>query len=179
MKLKLFNIKHLKFNIKHLALIIILALVACQGNHKKDSEKLSREEVKARMDSLRKARLAKQLLNTSLDSTTLDSLNRHKTTLKFEQEVYDFGEVKEGIVLNEKVIYTNTGENPLVIIAAFGSCGCTIPTFSKEPLAPGASDTIAVSFNSEGRRGNQSKAVTVMANTEPPANVFKFTVKVK
>ncbi len=118
------------------------------------------------------------LFNTTIDSTKMHIFKQQKTTLKFEKELYDFGEVKEGTKLNKKVVYTNTGNNPLVIFMAFGSCGCTTPTFSKEPLAPGASDTLDIGFNSEGRSGNQSKTVKVYANTEPAFNEFKFTVKV-
>ena len=76
----------------------------------------------------------------------------------------------------EKVeyIYTfkNTGSEPLVISNAKGSCGCTVPAWPKEPIAPGAEGEIMVRFDSKGKGrvggSTQSKTVTITANTTPP-----------
>jgi len=155
--------------------IISVAVVGCRNNE----DKLSKEEIRTKIDSLRIQNMTQNMFDSGMDSVKIDSLNQHKTTLKFEKELFDFGEIKEGTILERKIVYTNTGQNPLVIFSASGSCGCTVPTYSKEPLASGASDTLFVSFNSTGRSGNQSKAVKVFANTEPSFSEFKFTVKVK
>ena len=93
--------------------------------------------------------------------------NVPKTTVKFAESEYDFGKVKEG----EKVVhvykFTNTGKEPLIINSAKGSCGCTVPEWPKDPVAPGATGEIKVEFNSKGKVGQQSKTVTIMANTDP------------
>lgn len=93
--------------------------------------------------------------------------NVPKTTIKFAESEYDFGKVKDG----EKVVhvykFTNTGKEPLIINSAKGSCGCTVPEWPKDPVAPGASGEIKVEFNSKGKVGQQSKTVTIMANTDP------------
>ncbi|MBI1286737.1 MAG: DUF1573 domain-containing protein [Flavobacteriales bacterium] len=90
----------------------------------------------------------------------------------FEKEVHDFGTIVQG----EKVAYSfkfkNTGEGDLIITDAKGSCGCTIPEWPKEPIAPGAEGKIDVVFNSEGKSGQQNKKVTITANTNPATTVL-------
>jgi len=93
------------------------------------------------------------------------------TTVSFEEDTYDFGEVMEG----EKVVhvykFTNTGKEPLVISKAKGSCGCTVPEWPREPIPAGGKGEIRVEFNSKGKGkvggAQQSKKVTITANTDP------------
>lgn len=63
--------------------------------------------------------------------------------------------------------FKNTGTEPLIISNARGSCGCTVPTWPKDPIAPGASGEVKVDFDTAGKPGNQSKRITVIANTNP------------
>jgi hypothetical protein len=67
---------------------------------------------------------------------------------------------------------------PLVIETAKGSCGCTVPEFPKEAIAPGGSGYIKVKFNSKGKVGHNSKKVTIIANTEPISTVLTITAQV-
>ena len=60
---------------------------------------------------------------------------------------------------------TNSGKTDLVIVKAQGSCGCTVPTWPKEPIKPGATGEIDVKFNTSGKPGRQSKTVTLTTNT--------------
>ncbi len=89
------------------------------------------------------------------------------TTITFAKEKHDFGNVKEG----KRVIYyfkfKNSGDKPLIIFEAKGSCGCTVPEYPINPIAPGQSGEIKVEFNSKGKSGKQTKYVTLNANTEP------------
>ena len=55
----------------------------------------------------------------------------------------------------------------MLISNAKGSCGCTVPKWPKEAIAPGASGEIQVTFNSRGKKGKQHKSVTLTANTDP------------
>jgi len=87
-------------------------------------------------------------------------------TLDFEKKTHDFGTIDEGDVVEHTFTFTNNGKAPLVITAARGSCGCTVPTWTKEPVAPGESGEMLVKFNSRGKRNQQNKTVTVTANTE-------------
>ena len=62
--------------------------------------------------------------------------------------------------------FTNTGTGDLVIVNAVGSCGCTVPEYPKEPVAPGKSGVMKVTFNSAGKSGMQQKTVTITTNTK-------------
>jgi hypothetical protein len=92
--------------------------------------------------------------------------NTPKTTMKFNEMSFDFGEMKQGDIVHHTFTFTNSGSNPLIITDAKGSCGCTIPTWPKEPIAPGGTGNIEVQFNSTGKKDLQDKTVTLTANTE-------------
>jgi hypothetical protein len=101
------------------------------------------------------------------------------TTIKYEQESFDFGVVDEGEVVTHVFKFKNTGTEPLTITNAKASCGCTVPNWSKEPVAPGANGEIKVEFNSKGKPGNQSKRVTVTGNTNPTDTFIEIKGMVK
>lgn len=96
-------------------------------------------------------------------------------TMVFEKEVHDFGDITEGEKVSYSFKFTNTGKTDLVISSAQASCGCTVPNYSKDPIAPGDEGTIDVTFNSENRPGKVDKKITIMANTVPNTVVIKIT----
>ena len=98
---------------------------------------------------------------------------------RFDKESHDFGDMKEGEVGTTDFTFTNEGEVPLIISSAQGSCGCTVPEYSNAPIAPGEECTITVRFNSTGKPGNQTKTVTLSANTVPNTKVLTITAKVE
>jgi len=87
--------------------------------------------------------------------------------LEFEEEVFDFGDIVEGDVVEHVFKFKNTGQSPLIINHAVGSCGCTVPEWPHEPIAPGAEGELKVKFSSKGKQGEQDKTVTISANTIP------------
>ncbi|TNE61980.1 MAG: DUF1573 domain-containing protein [Bacteroidetes bacterium] len=89
------------------------------------------------------------------------------TSIKYDELAFDFGVVDEGTVVKHVYNFTNTGSEPLVISNAKGSCGCTVPTWPKQPVPPGGTGELVVEFNTKGKPGRQSKQVTVTANTNP------------
>lgn len=97
------------------------------------------------------------------------------TEIKFENELYDFGEITQGEKVKFTYTFTNVGESDLVISSAKGSCGCTVPDWPRKPIAPGESAEIRVVFNSEGKNGKQHKKVSVVANTQPSTTVVALT----
>lgn len=99
------------------------------------------------------------------ETAAVDTANA--PVFKFEKEVYDFGLVNEGEKVTYDFKFKNTGNSPLIISSATASCGCTVPDYPKQPIAPGEEGVISVVFNSEGRPGVQNKIVTVTANTIP------------
>jgi hypothetical protein len=86
---------------------------------------------------------------------------------QFEKIEHDFGTINEG----QKVTYVykvkNTGEAPLIIQSAQPSCGCTVPTWSQEPIPVGGTGQITAEFDSGGKPGVQNKTITVTANSWP------------
>lgn len=86
--------------------------------------------------------------------------------LKFDNMTYDFGTIDpaKGPV-TAIYTFTNTGNKPLVIVSVSnGGCGCTTPKHPREPIAPGKSGTITITFDPTGRRGELLRMVKVKSN---------------
>lgn len=105
--------------------------------------------------------------------------SRPSTSVKFKEEVHDFGSVKQDTENAYSFEFTNTGVEPLVIENAKGSCGCTVPNYPKEPIMPGESATIDVVYKPGKQQGPQQKTVTVTANTDPKNTVVKISADVQ
>ena len=89
------------------------------------------------------------------------------TSIQFTETEYDFGTIEQGKAVKHSYKFKNTGSEPLIINSAKGSCGCTVPNWPKEPIAPGKEGEISVEFDSKGKSGMQNKKVTITANTNP------------
>ncbi len=92
----------------------------------------------------------------------------------FDETVFDFGNIAKGTAVEHKFSFTNTGKAPLVIVDAKSSCGCTVPEYSKDPIAPGAKGELLVKYNGSGTNA-VTKTITVKANTE----TGKETIQIK
>lgn len=86
---------------------------------------------------------------------------------EFKQTEFDFGTIEQGETVSYVFKFKNTGDAPLLITEAKGSCGCTVPFFPKAPVMPGESSEIEIEFNTKGKLGKQAKRVTITANTNP------------
>lgn len=113
---------------------------------------------------------------TNVNSTVS---NLPSTTIQYESEKFNFGVVDEGEIVKHVYKFKNTGSEPLVISNAKGSCGCTVPTWPKEPVPPGGTGELKVEFNSKGKPGPQSKRVTVTANTTPTETYLEIAGEVR
>ncbi len=91
--------------------------------------------------------------------------------IKFKEESFDFGKITEGDKVTHTFKFYNGSTQPLIISNAVASCGCTTPTWPKEPILPGKEGEISVTFNSAGKVGLQDKLITVTANTDPAQTV--------
>lgn len=105
-----------------------------------------------------------------------DTVNIAKIT--FKETEYHFGEVFKGDIVRHVFEFTNTGKVPLLINDARATCGCTVPIWPREPIAPGQSSQIEVRFNTENKHGGQNKAVTITANTYPATSQIHLIGKV-
>ncbi len=93
----------------------------------------------------------------------------------FLEPEFDFGEATEGDIVTHQFKFTNTGKVPLTIMNARSTCGCTIPEWPEEPIAPGGTGEITAKFNTDMKKELQKKVITVTANTYP--NETKITLK--
>jgi len=98
--------------------------------------------------------------------------------IKFANTEHDFGTIAEGTKAEHVYTFTNEGTADLVISDVKASCGCTVPSYTKEPVKPGGSGEIKVTFDSSGKPGNQQKQVTVTLNTEKGTEVLNFKANV-
>jgi hypothetical protein len=83
--------------------------------------------------------------------------------LEWESTTVDYGEIKKGSDPVRKAIFFNKGTEPLVIKSARGSCGCTVPTWPKEPIMPGEKGIIEIRYDTQ-RVGPINKTVSVSTN---------------
>ncbi|GEP49564.1 hypothetical protein FNO01nite_02360 [Flavobacterium noncentrifugens] len=87
----------------------------------------------------------------------------------FENETIDYGTIPHNADGKREFVFTNNGTKPLIITNATGSCGCTVPTYPKEPIAPGAKAVIGVKYATD-RVGAFTKTVTLTSNAEGQAS---------
>lgn len=126
----------------------------------------SEKELKEKAAERQKAfELAQEELNNSLTSFSVDT------------EEYDFGIIPKNTPVSKIFLITNTGKNPLVITDAKASCGCTVPKKPEEPIGPGMTGELEVTFTSKpGQEGTSiNKTVTVTANI--PGGNKKLVIK--
>ncbi|HEX8269063.1 MAG TPA: DUF1573 domain-containing protein [Flavobacterium sp.] len=99
--------------------------------------------------------------------------------LRFAESTHDFGEIgaTEKVTYNFK--FENTGEADLIISKAVGSCGCTVPEYPKDPIKPGQTAEMKVSFDPTNKKGKQSKTVMVYTNTKSGQEQITITASIK
>ena len=106
-------------------------------------------------------------ITPAANQITPDKPDVPKTSIKFQEENFDFGNIKQDSENKHIFKFTNTGNNPLIIENAKGSCGCTVPQWPKEPIPPSGTGEIEVVYKPGKQKSNQKKTVTIHANTEP------------
>ncbi|MEZ7838726.1 MAG: DUF1573 domain-containing protein [Flavobacteriales bacterium] len=135
--------------------LLSLGLIACNEN------------ASSKIDS------SKQKIRTQVTLDQVDTPSDAK--MEFEATEWNFGEITQGESVEYAFEFTNTGSEPLIITNAKGSCGCTVPVWPREPVAPGESGVVDVKFNSKGKKGKQNKKVTLTTNMVPSQMVLKVT----
>ncbi len=118
-------------------------LISCNDN---PSKKIKTENVQK----------SQERINTVFEYPTID----------FDKINHDFGEIRDGDIVETVFTFTNSGNSDLKILNASGSCGCTVPEYPREvPIKPGESSQIKVKFDSSNKPGMQRKTVTLVTNT--------------
>lgn len=95
-------------------------------------------------------------------------------TMTFAKDAIDYGTIKQDADGNRVFTFTNDGKTPIVISEAHGSCGCTVPTYPKEPIMPGQKAEIKVHYDTH-RVGPFSKSVTVNSNAKNSPVVLRIS----
>ncbi len=111
--------------------------------------------------------------------TANDVVSAGNGEFSFDRTEHDFGDIPEGVTKETTFAFTNTGDAPLIISNAKGSCGCTVPEWPRTPIQPGESAEMKVSFNSANKSGTERKTVTITANTVPPTTVLTIKANVQ
>jgi len=93
--------------------------------------------------------------------------------MTLESASIDYGIVEQGSDGTRVISFTNTGNAPLIISNVKASCGCTVPSYSKEAVAPGEKGEITVKYNTK-KIGKFTKTVTITSNTEKVTHQFKI-----
>jgi hypothetical protein len=95
-----------------------------------------------------------------------------QASIKISKDAHDFGSIEEGTQASFTFEITNTGNQPLVISNVAPSCGCTTPEWTRDPIQPGEKGKIMATYNSQGRPGAFTKAITVTSNATEPSRVL-------
>ncbi len=95
--------------------------------------------------------------------------------IEFEKDVHDYGTIQQYGNGTYEFKFTNTGTEPLMISNAKGSCGCTVPDWPRQPIAPGESAVIKVKYDTK-RVGPFGKSVTIQSNA---VNSPTKTIRIK
>lgn len=110
---------------------------------------------------------------------TTTTTSTSKAIITVDKEVHDYGTIEQGA--NGECVFTvtNTGSEPLIISLCKGSCGCTVPVCPQEPIAPGASASITVKYNTNNA-GPINKSVTITSNAgNEPSKTVRISGEVK
>jgi hypothetical protein len=136
---------------KRLLIISLVALASCDNSNKNTTPA---------------NQLPITLVNNPHTASGMDTVAAaRKPTMEFTDTVHNFGTIQEKEIVQYDFVFTNNGKTPLIINSATGSCGCTVPSYPRDPIPPGKTDTMKVTFNSAGKHGHQEKAVTIHTNT--------------
>ena len=160
------------------AIFFAVFFAACSNN-----DAALREAALKSLDSVQQARAEEVHVNTD-DAPPVIPSNKIEprgaiTQIKFTNDgKFKFGKIKEGDKVTHDFEFTNAGSEPLIVTNCKASCGCTVPEWSQEPVAPGKSGKIHVVFDSAHKAGTQVKTITVTANTEPSRSVIALVGEV-
>jgi len=103
------------------------------------------------------------------DTNLIEFGDEKETEAKFEfkETEWDFGNLTQGEIVEHSFKFKNVGNEPLIISSVRASCGCTVPDYSREPIGPGKTGIIKVSFDSNNKSNAVTNDVTITANTVP------------
>lgn len=147
---------------------LILLLSAC-GDSKEQAQDKSKDGL-----------LSTDLVSNPHSAKGLDTaLYNELPTMDFEDTVHNFGRLEEGVKATHVFEFVNNGKTPLIISAAKGSCGCAVPDYPRDPVAPGGSGLVQVVFNTDGKSGHQEKSIAITTNSKRAVHMLYIKADVE
>jgi hypothetical protein len=142
-----------------------------------DDASVEAEPVKEEAPVVEKKEVAKvepvKKVETKVEEVVVEAVAEAKPSMTFDHTSYEFGTINQGESVTHLFTFTNTGDAPLVINNARPSCGCTVPSWPKEPIMPGETGEIKAVFNSRGKSGKQHKSIRITTNMgDQPSTIF-------
>lgn len=104
--------------------------------------------------------------------------NEPLPVMAFDNELHDFGRISQGESITYSFHFVNKGKSDLIISGCSATCGCTVADYPRKRIAPGDDGYVTVTFNSQGKTGQQYQEVTVSSNAQPSKNVLKIVAQV-
>ena len=101
------------------------------------------------------------------------SISFNAQEFKFDEETIDYGKIEKASNGERTFVFTNTGDQPLIIQKIKSSCGCTVPKKPSGPIMPGEKGEIKVSYDTK-RVGGFSKSITITSNAKNALKVIKI-----
>ena len=122
------------------------------------------EKIKFALRHMLMATICVTFVVFSANAQTNTSRKKSKVPeIQFDKTVHDYGNIMQGDNGECEFKFKNTGKEPLILTNVYSSCGCTVPSWPKEPIMPGKSEEIKVKYNTT-RIGTINKKVTVISN---------------
>ncbi|MDC9723017.1 MAG: DUF1573 domain-containing protein [Urechidicola sp.] len=107
------------------------------------------------------------------------AINKGAPIIEWNKTEHDFGNINQGDKVETIFTLTNVGEGDLIVTKAKGSCGCTVPQWPREAIAPGKTADIKVVFNSRGKKNKSTNTITLTTNTAKGSEVVRIKAFVK
>ena len=149
-------LKMKKKSINYLVIATLLIVTAaCNHRAKEDETKISTD-----------------VINVPATASGIPVKSGSAPVMTFNEEKHDFGKITQGEKVSHSFIFKNTGGSDIVISSAQGSCGCTVPTYPKEPIKVGQESKIDVVFDSDGKSGLVEKTITLVTNCNPSTKIL-------
>lgn len=148
----------MKNSIFAVALLVAFVFVSCKENA---ADKVNEND-------------AEMTSQSSSNEVTTPASTGNYPVMTFDESEWDFGRIAQGTNVEHMFKFTNTGDAPLIVSDAKGSCGCTVPAFTKDPIAPGERGEMLVKFNGTGQN-QRTISINITANTERGAE--RVTIK--
>jgi hypothetical protein len=168
----------MKITMKHLSIFVMAALALAGCSDDSGNKKVAADSIQANNDGDQSERATREL-DPNREQREKQRPAGPTTSIKFDKYEHNFGNIKEGDVVETVFKFTNTGNEPLIIESAQGSCGCTVPEYPKEPIPPGGSGDMKVKFNSQAKVNLQRKNVVVTTNTVPEKTTLTIVADVE